>query len=166
MKSSNKVLTIAVILLLLVNIGLVVFLLMGRNHHDGKRTGGKGGGGPFEMMVKELDMTEQQKKEFGQLKDEHFKMIRPLFDSIRAAKTAFFGLIKESPVSDSTLDIYGKRITTLQITVDKLTFAHFQKVRSLFESDKQKKFDEFVQKMMQRTGGPGGRKKDSTGENR
>jgi periplasmic protein CpxP/Spy len=161
MKSSNKVLTIAVVLLLLVNIGLIVFLLMGRNHHDAKRSGGRGGGA-FDMIVKELDMNEQQKKEFGQLREDHFKMIRPLFDSIRAAKTAFFGLIKEPHVSDSTLSIYSQRITSLQTTANKLTFAHFQKVRSLFEGDQQKKFDEFVQKMMQRSGGPGGRRKDST----
>jgi periplasmic protein CpxP/Spy len=161
MKSSNKVLTIAVILLLLVNIGLIVFLLTGRSHRDARRSNGRGGG-PFEMMMKELDMTEQQKKEFGQLREDHFKIIRPLFDSIRAAKTAFFGLIKEPQVSDSTLGIYGQRISSLQSTANKLTFAHFQKVRSLFEGDQQKKFDEFVRKMMQRSGGPGGRKKDST----
>ena len=160
MKGSNKILTIAIILLLLVNIAMIVFMIKGRGHHDIKHEGGKGG--PFEMMVKELNMTEQQQQESKQLRDEHFKTIRPLFDSLRAAKTAYFGLVKETSVNDSLMNLYGKRITDIQSTVDSLTFAHFRRVRALFSADQQKKFDEFIQKMMQRQGGPGGRR-DSSG---
>ena len=157
--SSAKILTIAVILLLLVNIAMVVLMLKWRNNHRPHGFGGKGG--PMEMMVKELNMTDQQQKEFQQLRDEHFKTIRPLFDSVRAAKTAFFNLVKEPNVSDSILNAYSQRIAERQSVIDKLTFAHFRRVRTLFSGDQQKKFDEFVQKMMQRVG-PGSRRKDST----
>ena len=164
MKNSNaKILTTAVILLLLVNIALVIFIVKGRNRHYEKHSGRKGG--PFEMMVKELNMTDQQQKDFQQLKDEHFKNIRPLFDSVRTAKVAFFGLIKDSNVNDSILNLYGKRITEIQSVVDNRTFAHFRSVRNLLDAGQQNKFDEFVQKMMQRQGGPGGRR-DSTGKDK
>jgi LTXXQ motif family protein len=154
--STNKILTIAVILLLLVNIAMVIFIMRGRKPYDSRR--GKGDN-PVEMMEKELNMTEQQKKDVKKLRDEHFAAIRPLFDSVRAAKSAFFGLIKDSNVSDSLLNIYSKRITETQAAVDKLTFAHFRSVRALLNPDQQVKYDEFVQKMMQRSGG---RRKDST----
>ena len=152
--STTKILAIAVTLLLLVNIAMVIFIVKGRKH-DQKR----GKGNPIEMLEKELNMTEQQKTEIKKLRDEHFSKIRPLFDSVRAAKSVFFGLIKDPDVSDSMLDIYGKRITETQATVDKLTFAHFRSVRALLNPDQQIKYDEFVQKMMQRSGG---RRKDST----
>ncbi len=154
MKSANKILTIAVVVLLLLNVVLVVFLVRARNHHEGKRSER---GSAFEMLAKEVNLTDQQKKDFEELKEAHFKMIRPLFDSIKAAKAAYFGLIKESQVSDSLMDVYGKRITDLQADADKMTFAHFQRVRKLFHGDQQKKFDEFVQKMVTRS------KKDSIG---
>ena len=80
--SNNKILTIAVVLLLLTNIALVVFMMKGSNSHYGKHPGGRDE--PFEMMVKELNMTEQQQKDFKQQKEEHFKNIKPLFDSVRA----------------------------------------------------------------------------------
>ena len=160
MKSStNKILTIAVVLLLLTNIALVIFMIRGRNHHSGKGPGGKGD--PFEMMVKELNMTDQQQKDYKQLKEDHFKSIKPLFDSLRAAKTVFFSLIKEKDVNDSTLDSYTRRIAERQTIIDKLTFDHFRRVRNLFTPEQQPKFDEFVKKMMQQHG-----RKDSTAKDK
>ena len=57
MKSSNnKILTIAVLLLLLVNIALVAFILMGKNRNDKWHSGGKGD--PFETMVKRWETSD------------------------------------------------------------------------------------------------------------
>ncbi len=154
MKSSNnKILTIAVVLLLIINIALVAFMVLGKNKDTAKRTGKPD---PSEMMAKELNMTEQQKKDHKQLKEEHFKNIKPLFDSVRAAKTAFYALLKDSTVSDSMINAYSQRISEKQSTIDKLTFAHFKRIRNLFTAEQQPKFDDFVQKMMQKG------KKDST----
>ncbi len=63
------------------------------------------------MMVKELNMTEQQQTEYKAMKEEHFKNMRPLFDSVRAAKTAFFALIKDQNASDSLVNVYSQRIS-------------------------------------------------------
>ena len=154
--SNNKILTIAVVLLLLVNIALVIFMVKGRKPADR----GRGKGDPFEMMVKELNMTEQQQKDYKEQKEQHFKNIKPLFDSVRAAKTAFFALIKDSAVSDSTVTAYGQKIAERQAAIDKLTFAHFKRVRNIFTPEQQPKFDEFIQKMMQRGRRDSAAKKD------
>jgi hypothetical protein len=95
-------------------------------------------------------MTEQQQAEYKQLKDEHMKKIKPLFDSVRAAKLAFFGLMKDSTVSDSMLKTYSHRIYERQAIADSTTFSHFRKVRGLFTTEQQPRFDAFLQKMMQR----------------
>jgi Spy/CpxP family protein refolding chaperone len=87
--------------------------------------------------------------------------MKPLSDSIRAAKTAFFGLVKDASASDSLINAAEQKIRNLQTQADKLTFDHFRKVRNIFTPDQQKKFDDFVQKMMQRPG-PGGWRRDST----
>jgi len=148
MKSSNnKILTIAVVLLLVTNIALVAFMVWGKNKHGGKSPGRVS---TSEMMAKELNMTEQQKNEHKQLKEEHLKNIKPLFDSIRAAKTAMYALLKDPAVNDSMVTVYSLQIGEKQSTIDKLTFAHFKRIRNLFSAEQQPKFDEFVQKMMQR----------------
>lgn len=158
--NSTRILAIAVILLLAVNGTMLYFMLRGRGHGDmGKRPEGKGG--PIEMMIKEMGMNDQQQKDFQRLKDEHFNKMKPLADSIRAAKTAFFSLVKDDKASDSLINAYEQRIRTLQTDADKMTFSHFRTVRALFTAEQQKKFDEFVQKMMQRPG-PGGWHRDTT----
>lgn len=156
---TNRILTIAVVLLLVVNVVMLVCMMRGRGHHGMK----KQGGGPFDMMVKELNMTEQQQTDFKKLKEEHFTAIKPVFDSVRSLKKSLFGLVKEENLNDSLVSNYSGLIAEQQATVDRLTIGHFRKVRALFSGDQQKKFDEFVQKMMQRRG-PGGMKKDSTGK--
>lgn len=143
--NNNRLLSIAVVLLLLVNIALVIFMVKGR-----KKATHREGRDPFAMMVKELVMSEQQQTNYKAQKEEHFKVIRPLYDSLRSAKIAFFALTKEASVSDSLVSAYGKRITDRQSEIDKLTFAHFKRVRTLFTPEQQPKFDTFVQKMMQR----------------
>jgi len=156
---TNKILTIAVVLLLLVNVVMLVCMMKGRGHHDMKNRGG----GPFDKMVKELNMTEQQQTEFKKLKDEHFTVIKPVFDSVRTLKKSLFDLVKEDNVNDSLVNNYSGLISQQQAIIDKLTINHFRKVRALFSGDQQKKFDDFVQKMMQRRG-PGGMRRDSTGK--
>ena len=154
MKNSyNKILAIAVALLLITNIALVIFMMTGKK---------KGGTremkpDPSEMMVKELNMTEQQQSDYKQLKEEHMKKIKPMFDSVRAAKSAFFSLMKDPTASDSLVNAYNLRIYERQAIADKTTFAHFKKVRNLFTPDQQPRFDTFFQKMMQRG------RKDSVG---
>jgi periplasmic protein CpxP/Spy len=146
MKSSNKILTIAVILLLITNIALVAMLVLGKQKKD-KRGGREQA---FEMMVKELDMTDAQQKEYKLLKETHLKDSKPLFDSLRTARNAFFALIKDTAASDSVLTVYSQRISERQAAIDRNIFAHFKKVRNLFTPEQQPKFDTFVQKMMQR----------------
>ena len=158
---TNRILTIAVVLLLIVNVAMLIFMLKDRGHHDMKNREG----GPFDMMVKELNMTEQQQAEFKKLKDEHFAAIKPVFDSVRTLKKSLFGLVKEENVNDSLVNNYSALISQQQAIIDKLTINHFRKVRALFSGDQQKKFEDFVQKMMQRRGGPqGGWRKDSIGK--
>lgn len=157
--TTNKILVTAVIVLLIANIAMVV--MMATKKKNPPR--GKGRGGPSEMLTKELGLSEKQQMDYQQLRDDHFKNIRPLFDSIRTLKTSFFDLVKQPEVNDSVLINYSNRVAEKQSDLDKLTFAHFQRVRALFDTSQQRKFDELLVKMMQR-GGPGGRKKDSTGE--
>ncbi len=155
MKNNNKILTIAVVLLLLTNIGLIAFMMTGkRKKGEGKRPGNRE---PFEMMVKELGMTDQQQKDYKGLKEAHFKNVRPLFDSIRAAKTAFYSMIKEGSVSDSVVNAHTSQITARQAVLEKATFEHFRQVRNIFTDEQKPKYDSFLLKMMQRG------KRDSSG---
>lgn len=151
--STNKILVIAVVLLLATNIALVAFMMTGKNKRNEKTTGRKSNS---DMMAKELNMTEEQKKNHKLSKEEHLKKIKPLFDSIRLTKVALYSLLKDPTVSDSTINAYCEQIGAQQTAIEKLTFAHFKRKRNLFTEEQQPKYDSFVLKMMQ------GGKKDTT----
>jgi periplasmic protein CpxP/Spy len=155
--SNNRILTIAVLLLLVANIVLVFMLIKGKGPKD---SGRQGKGEPFEMMAKELKMTEQQRKDYKSLREEHQKVVKPLFDSLRTAKTAFYDLMKLDTVSDSLVNQYSQQIAVRQIAIDKVTFTHFKKVRTLFNPDQLPQYDSFMKKMMQRGRRDSAAKKD------
>lgn len=157
--SSNKILSAAVILLLVLNTVLLIMMWKGKEKHDTTRR--SSGNSPFEMMVKELNLTEQQKNDYQKLRDEHLAVVRPLYDSIREVRKDFMRLVKEPNVSDNELSAYSARVAQKQAIIDKLTLEHLKKARALFSGDQQKRFDEFVQKMAQQRMS-GGRRRDST----
>ncbi len=148
MRSYNKILFIAVIVLLLVNIALLIFMWKGKQSDQTRRQ--PAANGPFETMASELNMTEQQKTQYKSLRDQHFSNIRPLLDSIREVRKYFLKLMQRANANDSDLASYSHRIAEKQAVIDRMTLDHFRKVRALFSGDQQKKFDDFIQKMMLR----------------
>jgi len=150
--STTRILTIAVILLLLVN-GTMLYFMLNKRGGD-KRPDRRGG--MESVMAKELNMSEQQQADYKKMKEEHFNSVRPLFDSLRVAKQAFFNLAKDSVANDSLAEVYSNKVASIQKMADKQMLEHFRKVRNMFSGDQQKKFDEFMAKMMQ------GRKRDSS----
>lgn len=151
--TTNKFLSIAVVLLLIANIALVSFMFFGKEKKHHSKDGGKS---PFDTMVKEIGMNDTQKKEYDSLRKIHFNNIRPLFDTMRVTRRSLFNLMKDENVNDSLVNVYTSRISEKQEEADKLTLHHFRRVRKLFTPEQQQKFDMFIQKMMQRG------KKDST----
>lgn len=157
MRNNNKILTIAVVLLLIANIALVAAMLMGKKKGGDKHPARRE---LDEMMVKELNMTEAQQTAYKKLKEEHFKNAKPLMDSVRVARTAFFALSKEANVGDSLINVHSNNVAAKRAEMDKFTLAHFRRVRTLFTAEQQPKFDTFMQKMMQRERG----RRDSAGK--
>lgn len=156
---SAKILSIAVIVLLLVNVGLLFFILKEKNAHNTKSQ--PANSGPFETMVRELNMDDQQTQEYKKMRDAHLAEIKPLFDSVGVIRKTFLYLIQEPDVDDSALGSYSRRIAEKQAQIDKLTLNYLRKVRTLFSGDQQKKFDDLMQKTMLRRNNNQS-KKDST----
>lgn len=145
---SPKSLTLLVLLLLLINTALVVFLVVGKKE---RRPGTSGREDNLEMLAKELKLSPAQKEQHKQMRDEHFSKIKPYYDSLRTAKTALFNKLSEATVSDSVFAVYDGKVAVWQSTINRMTFEHLKKVRESLKPDQQSGFDQFMQKMMQRS---------------
>lgn len=147
--ASPKTLTIAVLLLLVLNTALVIFLVVRLKDKSSKIPYSRQDN--FELMARELDLQEDQKAQHKLLREEHFKNVKPYYDSIRAAKTALYARIADTTVANKDFDDYDAKASNWYSAINRMTFEHFKKVRRLLKPEQQEGYDKFIQKMMQRS---------------
>jgi len=156
---TNKLLAFAAIALLIVN-GVLVYLLWSeKNSHK------KPNRSPREdRFAEELKLDAQQKEEHKKLRDAHFAVMRPMFDSVSSYRNSLFKLSKDSTANDSLVNYYVSKLAATHSTIAKSTYEHFKKVRTLLNPEQQVKYDEMLQKMMNKRGGPPGKGDDKKKE--
>jgi hypothetical protein len=146
---SPRLLSIAVILLLLINSGLVIFLVMERNRfHAGSSSYNRED--PFERMTRALRYTDIQKEQHLALRKEHLDRMHPLYDSIRQAKVLLYSRTSIVEESDSVFIVYMAKMSQWQTTINQLNYAYYKKVRSLLTAEQQPRYDSMLVKMIQR----------------
>jgi Spy/CpxP family protein refolding chaperone len=152
---TNKLLVFAAIALLIINAVLVYLLWTEKNKH-------KGGDRPKreDWFAEQLKLNDTQKEEHKKLRDAHFASMRPLFDSVSSYRTSLFKLSKDSTANDSLVNYYTNKLSETHSLIAKKTYEHFKKVRTLLTPEQQVKYDEVIEKMMNRRGGPPGKPGD------
>ena len=151
--TNNRWLSVLTLLLLTANIVTLALLWMNKSSDKGDRQlPPPGGGQVFEFLTHELNLDSSQQETYKKLRDEHRAGVKPLQDSIRKAKDAFFGLMKEGNITDSTVADYSKKASDAVQQLDIFTFKHFQKLRAICTTEQQKKFDNIIQDVLKRMG--------------
>ena len=148
-QTSSKYVTIGVLILLLLNTGLVIFLVLDRNrsHSFSSRTRPD----LAAQMAKELNMTAAQREQHLQFRENFYKETRPFYDSIRRARVELFSSIGNNQQSDSLLVQCNEKINRWQNMINAMTLAYLQRVRGLLNETQQKGYDQFLLRVMQRS---------------
>lgn len=147
--NNNRWMTFVVLLLLAANITTLALLWNRSGETATERPlPGRGGGGPFEYLSRELKLDDQQRQAYAALRDEHRRKADAIEQEIRKAKDDYFGLLKTPAVADSVLKPYLARITAKEEELDLHTFHHFQDVRRLCNPGQQQRFDEIIQEAL------------------
>lgn len=149
----NKILTAAVVLLLLINTGMLAFLWTDRNHPGrGENMNAPGmpplppvsepERGPKDFIIEQLNLNEDQKKQYEKSVGEHKADMRNLHDQIRKDRDELWNNFSSNNKGEQeklTSDIGEK-----QIQIERVTIAHFQKLRDICDDNQKKKFDEII----------------------
>jgi len=137
--TKNKLLTGLVILLLAANAATIaVFWLSKPKQPRGPK------GNPAEFLVKELALDNKQQEQLNVLVKAHREGAQQLREKIKEAKEAFFNLLKEPAIADSTKHNAAKAVSSITEQLDIMTWDHFKQVRELCTTEQQKKFDEII----------------------
>ena len=148
-QTSSKYVTIGVLILLLLNTGLVIFLVVDRNrsHSYSARTRSD----LAAQMAKELNMTAAQREQHLQFRENFYKETRPFYDSIRRTRVELFSSIGNTQQADSLLVQCNEKINHWQNQINAMTLAYLQRVRGMLNESQQKGYDQFVLRVMQRS---------------
>jgi periplasmic protein CpxP/Spy len=153
--AKNKVLLSIIAILLLANIGILVFFLGLRNPANASTHAPESVHKSFsEFLRQEVGFSEEQMNQLQVLKKEHKSIIKPLFDDLTRTKEDFFNHIDDSTLTGSRLDSAAKPIGDKQVLVDIQTFRHFRNLRKLCTDEQKPKFDSLFPEVVKRMTNP------------
>lgn len=134
----TKVLSFAVIGLVVLNLGILVFLFLnGKNHkppHDRRPE-------PKQIIIDKLHFDAKQQQDYAKLITGHRAAITRLDDSIRKAKNELYLLLNEDTVDEKVKVALLDEIAVHQKQIEQTHFKHFQDIKKLCRKDQLDDFE-------------------------
>lgn len=133
---------IAIVLLLLLNIGTLSFLWMHRPPPPDQR-------GPFQFLIRATGMDEEQQKAYAQLRDKHRSQVEAFKTQNSALRKQLFGLLAQQGAGDPMVLQLTDSIASIKRQEEILTYEHFRQVRAICRPDQQTRFDAAIGEAIQ-----------------
>lgn len=153
----TKLLTIAVIGLLLINLGALGVFIMHKPPRPphGDMPLPQQGGGPKELIIDRLHFDAGQEKQYELVIEEHKNKTNELHDASRELHNQLYSLLKNEAIDKTKVDAIIQQIADNQKAVDNLNFDHFQKIKSICKSDQLDDFYKLADELAQLFGPKG-----------
>ena len=138
MKENNKykILWAATGVLLLLNIGLLVWIAFFSNANPLQ---------PKRLFLEtELKFDDKQTVGYRKLRQEHAKKMRSMREKVKTMKEAYYKDLSLPNILDDSLYARANRIEKEIVEADVITFRHFQQVRQMCTPAQQVHFDEVI----------------------
>lgn len=124
----TKLLTIAVIGLLLINLGTLGFLLLNGNDHHPPHGGRPE---PKYEIIEKLHFDAAQQKEYDKLIEWHRANIGETDEEIREAKNELYSQLSQPQIDLKAKDSLIAVINSSQKKIEEINFKHFEDIKKL-----------------------------------
>lgn len=144
----NKLLTIAVLGLLVLNLGILGVLFLRKPQppmHGEMGPPPPPGEGPKGIIIERLHLDAEQQKAFEVLITDHRAKTQAFQKATREQHDALFELLKTEPVNTVAADSIMQLISGGQKEIDHINFEHFMKIKALCKGDQVEAFNELVE---------------------
>ena len=140
--NKTKLLTIAVVGLLLLNLGMMtMFLFKGK---PPRHEGGKQGEGPKKIIIERLNFNEGQQQQYEVIITEHRSKTKELNKRSRELHDELYSLLKNNAIDKTISDSLIKTIAENQKAMENSNFDHFQKIKAICKDGQIENFNDFV----------------------
>ncbi|MGM9507341.1 Spy/CpxP family protein refolding chaperone [Larkinella sp. GY13] len=126
-----------IIALVLLNAGLLTWMWLGSQRHHREGDGRS-------YLSKTLGFSEEQRTKYRAMRQNHFKTIRPLLDSMRQERQRFFRQVNDSTQTDAQLTQQARQLEEYSVRLDVLTLRHFQQVSALCTPEQRQKLQKVL----------------------
>jgi Spy/CpxP family protein refolding chaperone len=145
-----KVLTFAVLALLLLNFGTLGFLLLTGAKHDRRPPHRE----PKEIIIDKLQLDATQQAAYQKLIDWHRGTIDSLDRQIRSSKNQLYLQLSQTTVDVKIKDSLIALLANDQEQIEKTHFKHFQDIKSLCKPEQLGKFKNLTEELSRIFGKP------------
>lgn len=150
-----KTLLFIIAVLLISNIALVIYVFTGGScPHKPPAKDQQNKSGITSALEKEVGFSEQQLAQYKNLREEHWKIAKPLFDSMQKGKELLFKLTQTASVEDSVVQNAAASIAASQKLMELQSFRHFKQVRDLCTQEQLPRYDSVLKKIVSKRGKP------------
>jgi protein CpxP len=142
----TKLLTIAVLGLLVINLITLIFIFTNKreHHHDPRGNQSHQNEGPKKIIIDFLNFDSSQQKQYEVIiKDHQFKM-KEFNRKSRELHDQLYSLLTAVDIDKTKSDTIIQQIAENQKELDNLNFDHFQKIKAICKSDQLKMFNGLV----------------------
>jgi Spy/CpxP family protein refolding chaperone len=140
--NKTKLLSIAVICLVLLNLGMITMFLF--NGKPPQHQGGPEGEGPKKIIIERLNFDEGQQKQYEGIITEHRSKTKELNKRSRELYDELYSLLKNDTIDKTISDSLIKTITENQKAKEDLNFDHFQKIKVICKGPQLENFNGLV----------------------
>jgi hypothetical protein len=147
---------IIIVVLLLINIGTLGFLWLGRERPrqhmpppppPEERPDGPGRpGGAAAFLREQLQLTEAQETAYRKMREQHHATVVAIRDEMKEHKKALYTLLKsaDSNIIHTDEQRWLDSLAAAQRRIEMITYRHFREVRALCSPQQQQKFDQVI----------------------
>ncbi|OAQ38254.1 hypothetical protein A5893_15790 [Pedobacter psychrophilus] len=143
--SKLKLLTIAVIGLLILNFSVLGFLFLHQPPHPERRD--DVGNGPKNIIIQKLNFDEKQIADYQILIDEHQTKLKSLRDQVRDTKQLLYKQLNTNNITYS--NELENKLGILQTEIEQTHYQHFLQIKKLCKPNQLKNYQELTQELSQ-----------------
>jgi Spy/CpxP family protein refolding chaperone len=143
-----KLLTIAVIGLLLLNLATLGFLFLnGSKGHHPPMDGPQGRQKPREIIIEKLHFDVNQQKEYDKIIKWHHGEIERLDKNIRQTKNELYSQLMQPEVDVKTKDSLITVLNSYQKQIEQTHFKHFEDIKKLCHPNQMEDFNDLTEEL-------------------
>jgi len=146
-QSKNRLWVLITAVLLLANIGLLAYIVWGRQPAKKMQERGKF---MAAFLKNDLGFTDEQMKKFDSLRNSHRENSKSMFDEFRAAKSKNLRELGEAGFSDSAIIRTASLTAQQQQLLEVQMLTNLKSIRELCTAEQRIKFDTGYYKVMTR----------------